>query len=141
MDDNPFPDSPRAEDLHQEELAEALANTLPRTPPAAHRDYLDSGTVRRACSSASPRPFTKADEGAKVNIRPQTVSVDGRIRHVRWDGERPESCTGAIMDDEVMMQGGRAIPSGIAHLIERFPDPLLHLAAPTEVAVLPSVTE
>lgn len=100
--------------------------------------------VRRTCSSTSPRPFTKADEGAKVNIWPQTVSVDGRIRHVRWDGERPESCTGTITrvtDDEVMMQGGRAIPNGIAHPIERFPDPLLRLAAPTEVAVLPSVTE
>ena len=96
------------------------------------------------CSSASSRPFTKADEGAKVNIRPQTVSVDGRIRHVGWDGDWPESCTGTIeqvTDGEVMMQGGRSIPNGIPHPIEWYPDPLQHLAAPHEMSVLPSVTE
>ena len=98
------------------------------------------------CSSASSRPFTKADEGAnlKVNLRPQTVSVDGRIRHVGWDGDWPESCTGTIeqvTDGEVMMQGGRSIPNGIPHPIEWYPDPLQHLAAPHEMAVLPSVTE
>ena len=46
-----------------------------------------------------------------------------------------------VTDNKVKMQGGRSIPNGLPQPIEQFPDPLLHLTAPHEIAVLPLVTE